>query len=80
MYAVNLVDLITLKRDIPIAGLLFPGDVLGAVLKIGKRIDGFALELVCDDERVKAIVTVLDQMCCRVRIYEKCGGWRYAKS
>lgn len=61
MYAVNLCDLMELKRVDPIGMLLFKPEVLSTrtVEVEGNRIDTSALRLTCDEERGQAILALI---------------------
>jgi len=59
-YAVNLVNLMSLKELDSIGALLFPPDILGeAIIPERRRVGTEAVRLTCDQERSEAIIELI---------------------
>ncbi len=81
-YAVSLCDLHVLMQQMPVAALLFNGVVTPQSEQVnvdGKRFDGVAVTLDCEEERAEAIVAVLRERLNSqgMRLYKKAGAqWK----
>ncbi len=61
-YAVNLINLMSLRELDPIGALLFPPEILGdAIMPEKRRLGTDSVRLTCNEERAEAIVTLMRQ-------------------